>query len=105
MRIRSHSRSEPSCPPQNAESRYGSGSRSAEWSATYVKEKSRRANAAQSTPAATAVETKRGEERVLRGAGEAAAPRARGETPADERVDDEPEHEDERRAAELSQDA
>ena len=54
----SQSRSEPSCPPQNAVKDYGNGSLRLEWSATYVNEKSRVRKAFRSTSAATAVAAK-----------------------------------------------
>src|SRR5512135_182655 len=57
VRIRSQRRSEPSCPPQNAEIVYGVGSARLVVRATYENEKSLRRSADRSTAAATAVET------------------------------------------------
>ena len=54
---RSQSRSEPSCPPQNAEIVYGVGSAWLVVRATYANEKSFRSSAERSTAAATAVVT------------------------------------------------
>jgi hypothetical protein len=48
--------SDPSCPPQNADSLYGVGSALLECPATYASEKSSRAKPATSTSAATSVE-------------------------------------------------
>ena len=54
----SQSSSEPSWPPQKPVSEYGNGSLREEWSATYVKVKSRAWKAWRSTNAATAVAMK-----------------------------------------------
>ena len=71
---RSQRRSDPSCPPQNAEIVYAVGSASLVVRATYVNEKSFRRSASR-TPAATSVE-KNAAERVLREKRQAAPPRA-----------------------------
>jgi len=55
VRIRSQRRSEPSWPPQNADSLYIVGSARAVWSATYVNEKSCRRSAAARIPDASSV--------------------------------------------------
>src|SRR5262245_14461586 len=57
VRIRSQRSSEPSCPPQNADSVYGVGSALLVVRATYSNEKSFRRSAATRTAAATAVDT------------------------------------------------
>ena len=99
VRTRSHSSSDPSCPPQKAESLYWIGSASLEWPATYASEKSSRANPTTSTSAATSVEQNdarsafRAEWARRRRPSQAAAPPA---TSAWRRA-----REDERRAAEL----
>src|SRR5213592_3744714 len=53
----SHKSSEPSCPPQNAETEYARESLVDVWSATYENEKSWRTSAPSSTSDATTVET------------------------------------------------
>ena len=58
VRISSQSSSDPSCPPQNADSVYSVGSRRALCSATYAKLKSCRTKALKRTTAATAAAAK-----------------------------------------------
>jgi hypothetical protein len=55
VRMSSQRSSDPSWPPQNADSVYASGRWRLVWSATYVNEKSRRARALTRTAAATSV--------------------------------------------------
>ena len=101
VRTSSQSRSEPSCPPQNAEIVYGVGSALLVVRATYSKEKSFRRSAAISTAGSDRSRDERRDERVLRGTRQPASPEMRRVCARDERVDGQSECDEERGATQL----